>query len=196
MQPTLPEFYGIAAQVLPVIFLTLAFQMRGGFIPSPAEERYASLADLRPKMVEAVKEAQKLRWVDDSRSLTPEQFFERDAAAQAYAEDHADAELRRLADAAERSRMLTAVGSIMAIILLFLGEAMALRVLLEGKETDAAATLVQVALFVGAAMIAWPLLDRYIERIVDTHYILLRYRYRASLGLLGLLLALTYIMWN
>ena len=56
-----PDFYAIAAQVLPVSFLTLSFQMRGGIVPSPVEDVHEEAKRLRAKFVENVKEAQKLR---------------------------------------------------------------------------------------------------------------------------------------
>jgi hypothetical protein len=193
---SVPEFYGVAAQVLPVMLLTLAFQMRGGIVPSPGEQQYEQLERLRPKLMEIAREAGKLWLPDvDESQLTPEQRLARAAEAEEWALRRTGEDLERASQLADRSRVISSAASIVVIAVLFVGEALALRVLLRGETTTGAQIIVESSLFLGAAMIAWPLIDSYVERIASVHVRLLPYRYFSSMGLVAALLAATYVVW-
>lgn len=164
------SFYSTSAQIIPVLYLALAFQNRGMFKPFFEEDIDRSEKELRDYLTQRLNE--------DS-SLTPEEKFTR-LERWVPSLDH----LRR------RLRVFGAIGMLAVTILFCVAEAFALRVLDTERPDDLAAGVIQVALWIGAGVLVAPLFKAQVDRVAE-HVPYAKQRRFALVGFsVGLTLAL------
>jgi hypothetical protein len=64
--------------------------------------------------------------------------------------------------------LIAAVSSVTAMLALIFGEAIALRVLEVGHGTRTASAIVETALWLGAGLLAWRLVERLVDAVIAT----------------------------
>jgi hypothetical protein len=199
VEPNL-DFYATAAQVIPIIFFALAIELRG-FLRSPTEEMAQDLAAFRPRAQQRIADAnkrslQRSKEEELARPLTPEESFELDAQATAIAatvvQDTFDPFERRF----RIGRVLAGIGSLIAISILVLGEAVALRVLERREGGSFESALVETALWIGAGLVVLPLIDTYIKAIGKDIPFAASRRYLLSYGITATVLVTAWLAWD
>src|SRR4051794_30333337 len=114
---SLPDtsFYATAAQIIPVLFLALAFQARGGFFPSLLEEDWQKYRDRRAAgKTKAPSDEEMARRLEAAGHRLPTTREEMDALSHV---------LRREAErAADTGRAIAGAISLSAMLVLVVGE--------------------------------------------------------------------------
>lgn len=194
------DFYATAAQVIPVIFLALAVDL-SGFVQSPIDRKMDDWREARrilePELVSvSADRAEAEKKLEMQRELSSNEVFEiQDKAGAEHKADFDRAE-QGLAAQVSLGRVVAAILSIISILALILGEAVALRVLETGNAGRTTSGIVETALWLGAWLVGWRVLDRYVERIAAEVECVARCRTALTLGSFGVVLAMTYIAWH
>jgi hypothetical protein len=154
-------------------------------------------AELEPPLSEATagreKAEEKVRL---QRPLTPEESLAIDERARQSVDKLFDSSEVPLERAAQKGRVAAAVMSLIAILGLILGEAVALRVLEKGDGGSTESGIVESALWLGAWLVAYRLADRYIALVGDEIQAVQRRRSQLAGYVTGLVVASTYIAWH
>lgn len=194
------DFYSTAAQVIPLLFITLAIDLRG-FFTSPLDRPLTLWGRLRARDEPVrAEEEYRLRVAEaegrQDLRLTPEEQFSISAAVQkSVAKEFDDAE-RPLARWARIGRVAAAVISAVAMIALIVGEAVALRVLEAGRGSKTASGIIESVLWFGVGLLAWRLLERVVDALADDIAWVDRCRVATVATLTGVTLAATYFAWD
>jgi hypothetical protein len=194
------DFYSTAAQVIPLIFFTLAIDMKG-FVESPLETKRAAWHAVRretePKLRESTEDYDvAVEQARRQQRLTPEESLAVKAESAKKVAASFDSVEVPLEDRARRGRVVASVLSLIAIFGLILGEAVALRVLESGEGGHVESGIVESALWLGAWLVAWRLVDRYLGLIGKEIPTIERSRAWWLASLTGVVLAMTYIAWH
>jgi hypothetical protein len=166
------DFYSTAAQVIPLLFITLAIDLRG-FVVSPLDVKLPAWKSTReehePRLV-AVDAEHKIavRKAELRRELTAEEQIAIWAEMTKKVAADWDRTERSLKDSVNLSQLIAAVSSVTAMLALIFGEAIALRVLEVGHGTRTASAIVETALWLGAGLLAWRLVERLVDAVIAT----------------------------
>ncbi len=194
------DFYSTAAQVIPLIFITLAIDLRG-FFESPLDRKLRLWVRVReqtePSLVATTAEVNRARAkVELGRELTPEQQFAAVERAHESVAKMFDGTEQPLQTAARRARIGAALASVISMLALIVGEAVALRVLEAGEGSKAASGIIESVLWLGAGLLSWRLFDRVLDTVMHDGAVPERWRFRILGAATGLVLAATYIAWH
>jgi hypothetical protein len=194
------DFYSTAAQVIPLLFITLAIDLRG-FVVSPIDRTVVAWTEVRgehePRLVKAEAEVKMAeRKVALHRDLSPEEVFAIVADATRTVRASFDSAENPLREKARKARIAAACLSVFAMLALILGEAVALRVLEVRQGTQTASGLVESALWLGAGLLCWRVVDRVFDTVDEENRWAIKHRHVLPAIAAGLGLAATYIAWH
>jgi hypothetical protein len=194
------DFYSTAAQVIPLLFITLAIDLRG-FVVSPLDRMVVAWTEVRnqhePQLVKAEAEVKMAeRQGALKRDLSPEEVFKIVEDATGTVRASFDSVENPLRHTARRGRVVAACLSVFAMIALILGEAITLRVLEVGHGTRMASAIVESSLWLGAGLLCWRVVDRVFDATDEDGGLAVNNRYALTGIVTGLGLAATYIAWH
>jgi hypothetical protein len=155
------SFYSTAAQVIPLIFVALAFESRSAFVPlsqvTLKDPELDSATELREQAERALSES------PESDTLTQQVALARTL------EKHLDRKLDHTTVRLNRQMQRATVGASLATMLALLaGEAGALGVLRSNSEGSGDAAIVGVALAAGSFWLIFQLVNSQLERMDAT----------------------------
>jgi hypothetical protein len=193
------DFYSTAAQVIPLLFITLAIDLRG-FVVSPLDRMVVAWTEVRgehePQLVKAEAEVKMAeRKVALERELSPEEVFKIVEDATRTVRASFDSAENPFREKARQARLAAACLSVFAMLALILGEAIALRVLEVGHGTQTASGIVESSLWLGAGLLCWRVVDRVFDTVDEEGGSAIKHRYALTGIAAGLSLAATYIAW-
>ncbi len=175
------SLYSTAAQVIPVLFLALAFQARGGFFPSLLDEDWKRYRERREAGLVPPPTTDEMRTaLQEAGHELPRSEAEMDRL---FAVLKSEAET-----AAGKGRAAAGVISLLGILVLVAGEAVSLGVLEDQRPTAVRETIVGAALLVGGALVLFPLIRQQFERLEPLHQFFFTRRYAFTFATLGVML--------
>jgi len=198
MKPDL-SFYQLTAQIIPVLFIALAFEAKRFFADPLSDEEalelYRRRTGFKPNSDEEVTRL--WTWFQDHLESLPEDEREKVLAdfteVTSKSAERQDQGVRSI----KRKSAVIAVGiSLIAMLLLVVGEAVAVSVSAGGHPSDFKMGVIGLAIAAGGYLIVLPLVQRQVQHLARLWPSLIEIQNQVSMTITGFLVIMpTAILW-